>query len=72
MRIVRLANFVAPRSGGLRTSLAELGAGYLAVLARPERSRRAAARARAEQYDWDTAVRGFLAAHGTRDRRKAA
>ena len=29
MRIVRLANFVAPRSGGLRTSLAELGAGYL-------------------------------------------
>ena len=28
MRIVRLANFVAPHSGGLRTSLAELGAGY--------------------------------------------
>jgi len=33
MRIVRLANFVAPRSGGLRTSLAELGAGYLAACA---------------------------------------
>ena len=31
MRIVRLANFVAPRSGGLRTSLRELGAGYLAA-----------------------------------------
>ena len=31
MRIVRLANFVAPRSGGLRTSLSELGAGYLAA-----------------------------------------
>ena len=31
MRIVRLANFVAPQSGGLRTSLAELGAGYLAA-----------------------------------------
>jgi alpha-1,6-mannosyltransferase len=31
MRIVRLANFVAPRSGGLRTALAELGAGYLAA-----------------------------------------
>ena len=31
MRIVRLANFVAPHSGGLRTSLAELGAGYLAA-----------------------------------------
>ena len=31
MRIVRLANFVAPRSGGLRIALAELGAGYLAA-----------------------------------------
>jgi alpha-1,6-mannosyltransferase len=31
MRIVRLANFVAPASGGLRTSLRELGAGYLAA-----------------------------------------
>ena len=31
MRIVRLANFVAPHSGGLRTSLAELGTGYLAA-----------------------------------------
>jgi alpha-1,6-mannosyltransferase len=31
VRIVRLANFVAPRSGGLRTALRELGAGYLAA-----------------------------------------
>jgi alpha-1,6-mannosyltransferase len=31
VRIVRLANFVAPHSGGLRTALAELGAGYLAA-----------------------------------------
>ena len=31
MRIVRLANYVAPHSGGLRTSLRELGAGYLAA-----------------------------------------
>lgn len=31
MRIVRLANFVAPRSGGLRTALRALGAGYLAA-----------------------------------------
>ncbi len=31
MRIVRLANFVGPQSGGLRTSLRELGAGYLAT-----------------------------------------
>ena len=45
----------------------DLAAGVRAVLARPERSRRAAARARAEQYDWDTAARGFLAAHGAED-----
>jgi alpha-1,6-mannosyltransferase len=31
MRIVRLANFVAPQSGGLRTALRELGRGYLAA-----------------------------------------
>ncbi|MFG1799988.1 glycosyltransferase [Micromonospora carbonacea] len=31
MRIVRLANFVAERSGGLRTALHQLGAGYLAA-----------------------------------------
>jgi len=50
----------------------DLAAGVRTLLARPERSRRAAARARAEQYDWGTAVRGFLAAHGTLDRRQAA
>lgn len=31
LRIVRLANFVAPASGGLRTALRELGAGYQAA-----------------------------------------
>jgi alpha-1,6-mannosyltransferase len=31
VRIVRLANYVAPASGGLRTALVELGAGYLAA-----------------------------------------
>ena len=31
MKIVRLANYVAPASGGLRTALRELGAGYLAA-----------------------------------------
>lgn len=41
----------------------DLAAGVRAVLARPERVRRAAARARAEQFDWATAVRGFLAVH---------
>jgi alpha-1,6-mannosyltransferase len=41
----------------------DLAAGVRAVLARPEPARRAAARARAERYDWATAVRGFLAVH---------
>jgi alpha-1,6-mannosyltransferase len=41
----------------------DFAAGVRALLARPERVRRAAARARAERYDWDTAVRGFLAVH---------
>ncbi|MFJ1598963.1 glycosyltransferase [Streptomyces sp. NPDC088261] len=31
LRIVRLANFVTPASGGLRTALQELGSGYLAA-----------------------------------------
>ncbi|AKA02554.1 glycosyltransferase [Streptomyces noursei] len=31
LRIVRIANFVAPASGGLRTALGELGAGYRAA-----------------------------------------
>jgi alpha-1,6-mannosyltransferase len=35
LTIVRLANFVTARSGGLRTALRELGAGYLAYGHRP-------------------------------------
>jgi alpha-1,6-mannosyltransferase len=31
LRIVRMANFVTPSSGGLRTALQELGSGYLAA-----------------------------------------
>lgn len=34
-RIVRLANFVGPRSGGLRTALREWGAGYVGAGHRP-------------------------------------
>jgi alpha-1,6-mannosyltransferase len=45
----------------------DLAAGVHAVLARPEPARRAAARARAEQFDWATAVRGFLAVHAAGD-----
>jgi len=50
----------------------DLAAGVRAMLARPERARRATARARAERYDWGTAVHGFLAVHGALDRRQAA
>ena len=42
----------------------DLAVGVVAVLARPEAGRRAAARARAERYDWAAAVRGFLVVHG--------
>ncbi len=35
LRIVRLANFVAPASGGLRTAPRELGRGYRAAVHRP-------------------------------------
>ena len=35
LRIVRLANFVTPVSGGLRTALHHLGAGYLEAGHRP-------------------------------------
>jgi len=41
----------------------DLAAGVAAVLARPERARRAAARARAERYGWPAAVQAFLAVH---------
>jgi alpha-1,6-mannosyltransferase len=50
----------------------DLAAGVRALLARPERGRRAAARARAERYDWDTAVRGFLAVHRAASYRAAS
>ncbi|GAA4682427.1 glycosyltransferase [Phytohabitans rumicis] len=38
--------------------------GVLELLERPEARRRAAARARAEQFSWPAAVDGFLRAHG--------
>jgi alpha-1,6-mannosyltransferase len=38
--------------------------GVREILERPEGERRAAARARAEQFDWPRAVDGFLSAHG--------
>jgi hypothetical protein len=56
VRVVRLANYVAPASGGLRTALAELGAGCLAAGQK-------LARQHAERFGWPTAVNGFLGAH---------
>ena len=50
----------------------DLAAGVRAVLARPEPARRAAARARAERYDWDTAVRGFLEVHAAAVHKEAS
>ncbi|MEV6522166.1 glycosyltransferase [Longispora sp. NPDC051575] len=41
----------------------DMSAGVVELLARPEADRRAAARARAELFGWDAAVRGFLAVH---------
>jgi alpha-1,6-mannosyltransferase len=42
---------------------ADFAQGVREILARPEAQRRAAARARAEQFGWPAAVAGFLAAH---------
>lgn len=41
-----------------------IAAAVCRLLARPEHERRAAARARAEEYGWPAAVGGFLRAHG--------
>ncbi|GAA2620396.1 glycosyltransferase [Dactylosporangium fulvum] len=43
----------------------DFAGGVLRVLARPAAERRAAARARAEQFSWPAAVAGFLDVHGT-------
>jgi alpha-1,6-mannosyltransferase len=42
---------------------ADFATGVLDLLARPVHARRAAARIRAEAFDWPSAVGGFLAAH---------
>lgn len=69
MRIVQLANFYGPRSGGLRTALSHLGEGYVAaghevVLIVPVTHRVEEtlpnARQRAEQFTWPAAVSGML------------
>jgi alpha-1,6-mannosyltransferase len=56
-----LPEVVGDAGVAVRTDFAH---GVREILARPEAARRAAARARAEQFDWPTAVTGFLTAHG--------
>ncbi len=48
---------------GVSVAGEDLAAGVHELLGRPDPARRAAARARAERYDWPTAVRAFLAVH---------
>src|SRR4051812_10824450 len=58
--VVGEAGIAAP---GTAEGLAD---GVRALMARPERLRRQAARARAERFGWPRAVDGFLRAHGAR------
>ncbi|HUZ38932.1 MAG TPA: glycosyltransferase [Streptosporangiaceae bacterium] len=50
-------------AAGVAVAGEDFAAGVLGVLRQPAAGRRAAARARAEQFGWPAAVRGFLAAH---------
>jgi alpha-1,6-mannosyltransferase len=50
-------------AAGVAVAGEDFAAGVLGVLRRPAAGRRAAARARAEQFGWPAAVGGFLAAH---------
>ncbi|GAA0673815.1 glycosyltransferase family 1 protein [Kitasatospora atroaurantiaca] len=59
-QIIGAAGAVADDTG------AGFGEAVRELLSRPEAERRAAARARAEGFGWDTAVAAFLAAHGAR------
>ena len=65
LRIVRLANFVAPASGGLRTALRELGKGYQAAGHEPvlDRARRARERPRDRAGAGDHPARAAAARH---------
>lgn len=51
---------------GVALPEADLASGVREILARPEAQRRAAARARAEQFSWPAAVNRFLEAQGIR------
>ena len=48
---------------GVAVTDEDFAGGVLSVLRQPVSGRRAAARARAEQFGWPAAVGGFLAAH---------
>ena len=50
-------------AAGVTVGGEDFAGGVLSVLRQPAAERRAAARARAEQFGWPAAIRGFLAAH---------
>jgi alpha-1,6-mannosyltransferase len=52
---------------GVAAPETDLARGVATILARPEDARRAAARARAEQFSWSASVAGFLAVHRLRE-----
>jgi alpha-1,6-mannosyltransferase len=58
-----LPEVIGPSGATARDDGEAFAAAVRRLLAVPEPARRAAARARAEEFGWDTAVRGFLAAH---------
>jgi alpha-1,6-mannosyltransferase len=51
-------------TAGVSVTGEDFAAGLRTVLSWPSERRRAAARARAEEFGWETSVGGFLAAHG--------
>ncbi|WP_371477666.1 glycosyltransferase [Kitasatospora sp. NBC_00315] len=60
-----LPSIIGPAGLAAEDSGAAFADGVRDLLERPEYDRRAAARARAEEFGWPAAVAGFLAAHGT-------
>ncbi|WP_067496655.1 glycosyltransferase [Actinoplanes sp. TFC3] len=61
-----LPEVVGPAGLAVRGTPDAFAEGVQKIMERPERQRRAAARARAELFGWPKAVEGFLHAHGAR------
>ena len=59
-----LSEVIGAAGVAVRGTAEAFAGGVRQIMARPERERRAAARARAERFGWPQAVQGFLRAHG--------